>query len=60
MSKFEATLSLSDDDTDLTALTPDHFLIEVLLTSIPELDISDTPINRLTRYQLLIQMRQHF
>jgi len=51
---------LSDDGTDLAALTPAHFLIGVPLTSLPEIDVSDQPVNRLTRHQLLTQMRQHF
>ncbi|XP_018400322.1 PREDICTED: uncharacterized protein LOC108777840 [Cyphomyrmex costatus] len=51
---------LTDDAMDLAALTPAHFLIGVPLTSLPELDVSETPVNRLTRHQLLTQMRQHF
>ncbi|XP_025990428.2 uncharacterized protein LOC113003767 [Solenopsis invicta] len=51
---------ISDDGTDLAVLTPGHFIIRVPLTSPPELDVSNTPINHLTRHQLLIQIRQHF
>lgn len=51
---------ISDDGTDLTALTPGHFIIGVPLTSLPEEDLTGTSINRLVRHQLLIQMRQHF
>ncbi|KMQ86573.1 hypothetical protein RF55_14409 [Lasius niger] len=53
---------MSNDGTDLTALTPGHLLIGVTspLTSPPEADVTDIPVNRLTRHQLLTQMRQHF
>lgn len=51
---------MSDDGTNLTALTPGHFIIGVPLTSLPKRDISDIQINRVTRYQLLMRMRQDF
>jgi len=51
---------MSEDGTDLPVLIPGHFLVETPLTAPPETDLSDTAVNRLTRYQLLIQMRQHF
>ncbi|XP_018370063.1 PREDICTED: uncharacterized protein LOC108765716 [Trachymyrmex cornetzi] len=66
LTRIEACLNsrplcpLTDDGTDLAALTPAHFLIGVPLTSLPEVDVSDEPVNRLTRHQLLTQMRQHF
>ncbi|XP_018375208.1 PREDICTED: uncharacterized protein LOC108768973 [Trachymyrmex cornetzi] len=44
------------DGTNLAALTPAHFFIGVPLTSLPEVDVSDEPVNRLTRHQLLTQM----
>jgi len=47
---------LTDDGTDLAALTPAHFLIDAPLTSLPEIDVSNQPVNHLTRYQLLTQM----
>ncbi|XP_018310126.1 uncharacterized protein [Mycetomoellerius zeteki] len=43
---------LTDDGIDLAALTPAHFLIGVPLTSFPEVDVSNEPVNRLTRHQL--------
>lgn len=55
LARIEACLNsrplcpMSNDGTDLTVLTPGHFLIGV-----------PSPINRLTRHQLLIQMQQHF
>jgi hypothetical protein len=51
---------LSSDPSDLKALTPGHFLIGDALTAPPEPDVSDLPGNRLSRYQLLEKMRQHF
>ncbi|XP_011859087.1 PREDICTED: uncharacterized protein LOC105556601, partial [Vollenhovia emeryi] len=52
--------ALSDDPEDLTALTPGHFLVGSALTAIPEPSLRDLPMNRLTRWQLLQQMRDHF
>lgn len=52
--------AMSNDATDLNVLTPGHFLIGVPLTSLPETDVTDVAVNRLTRHQLLTQMRQHF
>lgn len=51
---------LSDDTTDLQALTPSHFIIGDAINAIPDFDLTNIPVNRLTRYQLLTQMRQHF
>lgn len=44
-------LSTSVDDID--ALTPGHFLIGGPLVATQELDITDVPVNRLTRWQLV-------
>ncbi|XP_011859792.1 PREDICTED: uncharacterized protein LOC105557214 [Vollenhovia emeryi] len=52
--------ALSDDPDDLTALTPGHFLVGSALTAIPEPSLRDPPMNRLTRWQLLQHMRDHF
>lgn len=42
--------TISDDPTDLNALTPGHFLIGEPLVRIPdERDLKETPINRLSR-----------
>jgi len=42
---------LTDDPTDLNALTPGHFLIGNALTAYPEPDLQDVPLNRLSRWQ---------
>ncbi|KMQ90765.1 hypothetical protein RF55_9437 [Lasius niger] len=52
--------ALSDDPEDLAALTPGHFLVGSVLTAVPELSLLDHPPNRLTRWQLLQRMRDHF
>ncbi|XP_076301671.1 uncharacterized protein LOC143219688 [Lasioglossum baleicum] len=51
---------LSDDPSDLAALTPGHFLIGDALNVIPEPDLTDTPRSRLSRWQLLRQLIDHF
>ncbi|XP_076301661.1 uncharacterized protein LOC143219643 [Lasioglossum baleicum] len=51
---------LTDEPTDLTALTPAHFLIGSPLTAIPEPSLSDVRASRLTRWQMIQQQRDHF
>lgn len=51
---------MSNDPTDLQPLTPGHFVIGEALNAIPEHDFSEMPVNHLTRYQLISQMRQSF
>lgn len=51
---------VSNDPSDLSALTPGHFLIGDALTAPAEPELTDIPCNRLSRYQLLVKMRQHF
>lgn len=51
---------LSSDPNDVMALTPGHFLIGAPLTSIPEGDVSDVPETRLSRWQLIQRLLQHF
>jgi hypothetical protein len=51
---------ISDDSTDVTALTPGHFLIGAALTSVPEPALSDIVLSRLSRWQLLRQMLEAF
>lgn len=66
MSQIETILNsspltaLTNDANDLSYLSPGHFLIGNTLTSYPEVDLTDTKINRLSRWQLLEQIRQHF
>ncbi|XP_039303506.1 uncharacterized protein LOC120357390 [Solenopsis invicta] len=50
---------LSTSPTDLQAITPGHFLVREAITSIPERNFTDVPTNRLTRFQLLSQIK-HF
>lgn len=52
--------SLSSDPNDLTPLTPAHFLYGSPLNSLPAVDLSSEPYNRLTRYKLLDAMITHF
>ncbi|XP_076676250.1 uncharacterized protein LOC143373173 [Andrena cerasifolii] len=51
---------LTDDPSDLTPLTPSHFLIGSLMTSLPDPDLRDVKPARLIRYQHLQYMLQHF
>ncbi|CAK9816560.1 hypothetical protein ANTQUA_LOCUS9005 [Anthophora quadrimaculata] len=51
---------LSSDPNDLTPLTPGHFLIGDSLTSTPEYDFTSSKVGRLSSWQHLQQMRQHF
>ncbi|KMQ87813.1 hypothetical protein RF55_12812 [Lasius niger] len=52
--------ALSDDPSDVTALTPGHFLIGAPLLAVPEPSLLDHHENTLTRWQLLQKMRDHF
>ncbi|XP_072940687.1 uncharacterized protein [Epargyreus clarus] len=52
--------ALSSDPEDLTPLTPGHFIIGRPLTSLPVEDYNDHSAHRLTRYQRIEQLRQHF
>lgn len=64
--KIEAVLNsrpltpISTDPNDLIALTPAHFLINDSLMSVPDIDFSDTPSNRLSNWEHLQQLKQHF
>lgn len=49
---------LSSDPSDLTALTPGHFLIGAPLVSIPEPDVHDLPNNRLKHWHLIQAFNQ--
>lgn len=66
LAQIEAVLNsrpitpLSDDPDDLSALTPSHFLIGGASTIIPEPSLNDVSNSRLSRWQLLRQMLDHF
>lgn len=45
---------------DPSALTPDHFLVESVPMSLPKPALTDTPANRLFRWQHLQRMKDHF
>lgn len=49
---------LSSDPNDFNVLTPGHFLIGRPLNALPEVDISVTTTNRLSRWQLLTKFVQ--
>ena len=51
---------LSDDPDDISVLTPGHFLIGEALTALLEPNLEVLPENRLSRWQLLQKMQQHF
>ncbi|XP_024875128.1 uncharacterized protein LOC112456671 [Temnothorax curvispinosus] len=51
---------ISNDPNDLSYLTPGHFLVGDSLTSTPQQDVSRVPINRLSRWQRINQIYQHF
>ena len=50
----------SNDPNDFRAITPDHFLIGRPITDMIEEDVIDIPLNRLSRWQRLKQLNQHF
>lgn len=51
---------LTSDPNDFEILTPGHFLIGEPLMAIPEYPLQEVPINRLSRWQLVERIRQHF
>jgi len=51
---------LSTDPNDLSYLTPGHFLVGDAMTSIPQQDVTHLPINKLSRWQHVNQIYQHF
>ena len=66
LTRIEACLNsrpltpLSQDPNDLEALTPGHFLIGEPLTTPVERDLKEIPVNRLSRWQRVQQLQQHF
>ena len=51
---------LNADPNEIEALTPAHFLIGRTFTAIPDPNVLDIPINRLTRYQHIQWLVQPF
>jgi len=66
VSQIEAILNsrpftaVSSDPNDLNYLSPGHFFVGNILTLYPEMDIMEVKINRLSRWQTLERIRQHF
>ncbi|XP_033218216.1 uncharacterized protein LOC117173684 [Belonocnema kinseyi] len=66
MCEIEAVLNsrpltpMSSDPSDLCALTPGHFLIGQPITSIPALDFSQTPTNRISSWQHIQKLKGDF
>ncbi|XP_015437070.1 PREDICTED: uncharacterized protein LOC107192357 [Dufourea novaeangliae] len=53
-------ISLSTDPNDFTALTPGHFLIGDLITSINESSVTTVPSTKLSMWQHVQRMKEHF
>jgi len=51
---------MSNDPNDLSALTPGHFLIGEPLVGVPGLDLTQTKMNRLDRWETMQQIKTHF
>lgn len=66
LTQIEAVLNsrpispLSSDPNDLSPLTPAHFLVGRSLTAPPEADFQEIHENRLSRYQRVQKLVQHF
>lgn len=51
---------MSNDPSDFNALTPAHFLIGCSIMTYPEPSLEKLPTNRLSRWQRVEQLKQHF
>ncbi|GFU83015.1 integrase catalytic domain-containing protein [Trichonephila clavipes] len=51
---------LSNDPNDVETLTPAHFLVGSSLVAVPDPDYTEISMNRLSRWQLVQRMNQHF
>ncbi|XP_018324119.1 uncharacterized protein LOC108736259 [Agrilus planipennis] len=51
---------LSNDPNDPNPLTPSHFLIGRTLTSLPEPSLADVSDNRLSKFEHVQKIKQHF
>lgn len=52
--------AICNDATDYTALTPRHILVGRPLLALPEQQIMDVPLNRLSRWDVIQQLQQRF
>ncbi|GBO20368.1 hypothetical protein AVEN_135964-1 [Araneus ventricosus] len=52
--------NIASDPNDDFVLTPAHFLVGSSLTALPDPDLTEIPINRLNRWQLLQRLSQIF
>ncbi|XP_055631803.1 uncharacterized protein LOC129771794 [Toxorhynchites rutilus septentrionalis] len=50
---------ISDDPSDMEPLTPDHFLVGSTLKTVPDSDVSEIPLNRLTQWQQTQKLLQN-
>lgn len=57
---FKFLTPISDNPGELEVLTSSLFLIGNSLRSLPHVDIRETPINKLSRWQHIEQIRQRF
>lgn len=66
LTQIEATLNsrplcpLSNDPTDLDALTPSHFLTLEPSTSLPDPNLDSIPLSKLQRWRLVTDLHRHF
>ncbi|CAI6345422.1 unnamed protein product [Macrosiphum euphorbiae] len=66
LTQIEATLNsrplcaLSNDPSDLEALTPSHFLTLEPSTSLPDPHLENVPLSKLTRWRLITDIHRHF
>jgi len=66
LTQIEATLNsrplcpLSNDPTDLEALTPSHFLTLEPSTSLPDPTLDTIPLSKLQRWRLVTDLHRHF
>ncbi|GFT37617.1 integrase catalytic domain-containing protein [Trichonephila clavipes] len=51
---------LSNDPNDVETLTPAHFLVGSSLVTVPDPNYTEIHMNRLSRWQLVQRMNQHF
>ena len=60
LKRYWTRVPLSENPNDFTSLTPGHFLMSTPLTAYPEPSLDEVPVNRLSRWQHIQLLRQHF